>query len=269
VAVPITIVTPSLNQAPFLERTIRSVLEQDYPEIEYFVYDGGSTDGSVEILRRYEGRIAYWESVPDRGQSHAVNKGLTRARGEIVGWINSDDYYLPGALATAAAAFAAKPEAEWVCGACRFLRADGSLDLVWRPRLPRGPRSAWAFEPWTVPQASSFWRRSVLDRVGGLREDFHYAMDVDLGLRLALSGVLPTVVEQELAVRADHELAKSQDVSSWAPEYARIRAEHGSGFPPHQFFAGFCFRAAQRVRNYARELSTSATRSTSSSRSSG
>src|SRR6266567_371437 len=97
----ITIVTPSLNQAAFLERTIRSVLDQDYPELEYLVFDGGSTDGSVEILRRYGDRIAYWESVPDRGQSHAVNKGFERAMGEIVGWINSDDYYLPGALATA------------------------------------------------------------------------------------------------------------------------------------------------------------------------
>jgi glycosyltransferase involved in cell wall biosynthesis len=256
VAPRISIVTPSLNQAAFLERTICSVLEQDYPEIEHLVYDGGSTDGSVGILRRYEDRIAYWESAPDRGQSHAVNKGLERATGEIVGWINSDDYYLPGAFATAAAAFDANPGAEWVCGACRYLRADGSLELVSRPHLPRGPRSAWAYEPWYVPQSSSFWRRSVFDRVGGLREDLHYAMDVDLGLRLALSGILPILVEQELAVRADHELAKSQDMSRWTPEYARIRTEHGTGFPARELFAGLCFRAGQRVRGYARELSS-------------
>ena len=265
----ITIVTPSLNQAAFLERTIRSVLEQDYPEIEYLVFDGGSTDGSVEILRRYGDRIAYWESVPDAGQSHATNKGLERATGEIVGWINSDDYYLPGALATAATAFEEKPGAEWVCGACRYLHADGSLDVVSRPHLPHGPRSAWAHEPWYVPQASSFWRRTTLERVGGLREDLHYAMDVDLGLRLALSGILPVIVDKELAVRAHHELAKSQDPSRWTPEYARIRAELGTGFKAHELVAGFCYRAAHRIRNYAREVSTSATRSTSSSRSSG
>jgi glycosyltransferase involved in cell wall biosynthesis len=259
-AVPrITIVTPSLNQAAFLERTIRSVIEQDYPEIEYLVFDGGSTDGSVEILRRYADGIAYWESTPDRGQSHAVNKGFERATGEIVGWINSDDYYLPGALAAAAAAFEADPRAAWVCGACRYLHADGSLDMVLRPRLPRGPRSAWAYEPWYVPQASSFWRRTALERVGGLREDLHYAMDVDLGLRLALSGILPVTLDLELAVRAHHELAKSHDPSAWAPEYARIRAELGTGFAPHALVAGFCYRAVQRIRGYARELS--ATRS--------
>jgi glycosyltransferase involved in cell wall biosynthesis len=245
-----TIVTPSLNQAAFLERTIQSVLDQGYPELELLVFDGGSTDGSVEILRRYDDRIAYWESEPDRGQSHAINKGFERATGDVVGWINSDDYYLPGALAAAAAAFEANPGTEWVCGACRYLSADGSLDRVWRPNLPRGPRAAWAYEPWYVPQASSFWRRAALERVGGLREDFHYAMDVDLGLRLARAGVIPVILEQELAVRADQEEAKSQDPAKWEPEYARIRAELGGG-APHERLAGFCFRAADRFFGYA------------------
>jgi glycosyltransferase involved in cell wall biosynthesis len=249
-AVPsrITIVTPSLNQAPFLERTIRSVLGQNYPELEYLVLDGGSTDGSVEILQRYGDRITYWESVSDRGQSHAVNKGLERATGEIVGWINSDDYYLPGALATAAAAFEADSGAEWICGVCRYLDTDGSLRQLWRPKLPRGPRAAWAYEPWSVPQASSFWRRETLDRVGRLREDFDYAMDVDLELRLALSGVLPVLLEQELAVRAHQEHAKSADPSRWEPECARIRAELSTRFSRRERFAGFCFRAAERIR---------------------
>src|SRR5579859_2701917 len=130
----ITIVTPSLNQAAYLERTISSVLDQGYPELEYLVFDGGSTDGSVEILRRYADQIAYWESEQDRGQSHALNKGFERATGELVGWINSDDYYRPGAFAAAAEAFEANPEAEWVCGACRYLNADGSLNMVWHPR---------------------------------------------------------------------------------------------------------------------------------------
>ncbi len=241
--------TPSLNQAPFLERTIRSVLDQDYPVLEYLIFDGGSTDGSVEILRRYEDRIAYWESVPDRGQSHAINKGMERATGDIVGWINSDDYYLPGALAIVAAAYEANPGTEWVCGACRYLHADGTLAVVWRPRLPRGPRSVWARDPWYVPQASSFWRRSALERVGWLREDLDYAMDVELGLRLALSGVLPVVLEQELAVRAHHELAKSADPSQWEPEYARIRDELGPRFTLHERLAGYCFRAAERIRS--------------------
>ena len=243
--------TPSLNQAAFLERTIRSVLDQGYPALEYLVFDGGSTDGSVDILRRYDDQIAYWESEPDRGQSHALNKGFERATGDLVGWINSDDYYLLGAFAAVVAAFEANPEAEWVCGACRYLNADGSLHSVWRPQLPRGPRSRWAFEPWYVPQASSFWRRSVFERLGGLREDYHFAMDTEFGLRLALAGVLPVIVEEELAVRAHQEQAKSADPSQWIPEEARLRSEHGTGFTTREWLAGFGFRVAERIRAIA------------------
>ncbi|MBA4380647.1 MAG: glycosyltransferase, partial [Anaerolinea sp.] len=107
----VSIVTPSYNQAQFLEATLRSVLEQDYPNIEYLVVDGASTDGSLEIIRRYADQLAWWVSEKDSGQSEAVNKGLQRARGEIVGWLNSDDVYLPGAVSAAAAAFQSHPEA--------------------------------------------------------------------------------------------------------------------------------------------------------------
>jgi glycosyltransferase involved in cell wall biosynthesis len=260
----ITIVTPSLNQAAFLERTIRSVLEQGYPDLEYFVFDGGSTDGSIEILERYDDRIAYWESVPDRGQSHAINKGLERATGEIVAYLNSDDYYLPGALSAIAEAFERDPSVGWVCGACRYLHADGSLNMIWRPRLPEGPRPLWVRDMWYVPQASSFWRRSEVERIGGFREDLHYGMDTEFGIRLALAGVLPVLLDRELAVRAHHELAKSEDPSRWIPEYERIRVDlRAGGFAPHEHIAEFCFRVARRIRQNGRSISAFATRSIS------
>jgi glycosyltransferase involved in cell wall biosynthesis len=264
----ITIVTPSLNQAAFLERTIRSVVEQGYPDLEYVVVDGGSTDGSVEILRRYHDRIAYWESVPDRGQSHAINKGLERATGAVVAYLNSDDYYLPGALAAVGDAFDRNPDAGWVCGACRYLNADGSLDTIWRPRLPEGPRPLWVRDIWYVPQASSFWRRSEAERIGGFREDLHYAMDVEFGIRLALAGVLPVLLDRELAVRAHHDKAKSANPTFWADDYDRIRADLGA-LPRSERIAAYAYRARRALRRHTERRRASATSSTSWKRSSG
>jgi glycosyltransferase involved in cell wall biosynthesis len=129
----VSIVVPSFHQARYLEATIRSALDQDYPALELLVIDGGSTDGSVEIIRQYAPRLAYWESGPDRGQCHAINKGLARARGEIVAWLNSDDLLLPGAVQAAVAALAACPEAALVY-------ADG----LWIDEAGGCPQSAYA-----------------------------------------------------------------------------------------------------------------------------
>src|SRR4051794_21372097 len=107
----ITVITPSYNQGEFIERTLRSVLEQGYEPLEYLVVDGGSTDDSVDVIRRYEDRLAWWVSEPDDGQTHALNKALERATGDVIAYINSDDYYLPGALDAAAEALERDPEA--------------------------------------------------------------------------------------------------------------------------------------------------------------
>src|SRR4051812_33606750 len=154
----ITVVTPSFNQAQYLEQTIRSVLDQGYPNLEYIVIDGGSTDGSVDILRRYDDELAYWVSEPDAGQSWAINRGIERATGDVVAYINSDDYYLPGAFAHAMPLFA-DTGIRWVAGTCEYRNEDGTLDVLWVPKRPTGPRPGWIRNIWYVPQASSFWRR--------------------------------------------------------------------------------------------------------------
>src|SRR5258706_6083465 len=123
----ISIVTPSFNQAAYVDATIRSVLDQRYPNLEYIVVDGGSTDGSVDIIRRYEDRLTYWVSEPDRGQADAINKGLARATGEIRAYLNSDDLYLPGALLRVAAEYRAHPDADIICGVCRVIDEHGRM----------------------------------------------------------------------------------------------------------------------------------------------
>ena len=221
----ITIVTPSFNQAAFIERTLRSVLDQEYENLEYFVVDGGSTDGSVEIIQRYADQLAWWVSEPDRGQTDALNKGLARATGDIVAYINSDDYYLPGAFESAVAAFE-RTGARWVAGASRFVNEDGSLRNVWRAELPRVGRHMWVVGPVGWPQPSSFWRRDVFEEFGTFREDMHYVFDTEYGVRLALAGVLPGIIDEELAVRVVHSQAKSWDTRPFEREALKIVELH-------------------------------------------
>lgn len=227
----LTVVTPSLNQAGYLERTLRSVLDQSYPELEYIVVDGGSTDGSVDILRRYSDRLAYWVSEPDRGQAHALNKGIARATGDVVAYINSDDYYLPDTFATAMPLFE-DPEVSWVTGACRFEFPSGATETVWHPKRPVGRRHHWILTRWSVPQAASFWRRDVFERFGGFREDMHYVFDTEFMLRVALGGVLPHIVDRELAVRFLHEEAKSADRARFELEARRLYRLHARLLSP-------------------------------------
>jgi glycosyltransferase involved in cell wall biosynthesis len=157
-------------------------------------------------------------SEPDKGQTHAINKGLAVASGDIIAYINSDDYYLPGAFEAALPCFS-DSAVSWVCGACRYLHSDGTLETVWRPQLPRGPRGAWIRGSWGVPQAASFWRRDVFDSFGAFREDLHFFFDTEFELRLAVGGCLPTLIDRELAVRWLHEEAKSADLRPFQREF--------------------------------------------------
>jgi glycosyltransferase involved in cell wall biosynthesis len=252
----LTIITPSFNQGRFIERTIRSVLDQGYENLEYLIADGGSTDATVEAIRRYEDRIAWWVSEPDDGQTDAINKGLRRATGDIVAYINSDDYYLPGAFDHVVRAFEEEPTARWVVGACRFVNSDDSLRNVWVPALPRQRRHWWMLNPWGVPQASSFWRRDLFAELGPFREDMHYVFDTEHGLRLAYAGYMPGLIDAELAVRVIHEEAKSWDRRPFVEEQKRFVELFGPTLAPSEralltvdralIAAGF-YRAANAV----------------------
>jgi glycosyltransferase involved in cell wall biosynthesis len=217
----ISVITPSYNQGEFIERTIRSVLDQAWPDLEYILVDGGSTDDSVEVIRRYEDRISWWVSEPDEGQTQALNKGLARATGDVVAYLNSDDYYLPGAFEKATVGLE-RSGASWVVGASRFVDAEGRITEVWRPSLPSGPRRSWIFDPWGVPQPSSFWRRELFDRLGPFREDMHYCFDTEHALRLAFAGEMPAILDEELAVRVVHPAAKSAEPRQFIRESRRL-----------------------------------------------
>lgn len=186
----ISIVTPSYNQAKFIKATIDSVLSQNYPNLEYFVIDGGSTDGTVDILRSY-GKKIRWESKKDRGQTHAINKGLKLATGEVLAYLNSDDIYLPGALKRVGEYYK-QTKADWITGDCLVIDELGNPSRGgWLIRLYKRFLMA-LYSPTTLkiadsmlPQPSTFWSRRAWERVGEFNEEYHYVMDYDYWLRLS------------------------------------------------------------------------------------
>lgn len=180
----ISIITPSYNQAEFLERTIKSVLDQNYPNLEYIIIDGGSTDGSVDIIKKYADRLAYWVSEPDQGQTNAINKGIKIATGEWIAWQNSDDMFCPGSFASLAAASDRNPDADLIIGDINLI---DRYDKVLRDIRYVKP-SYWAMlaEGMVLVNQAAFWRRRVHTKVGLLNESLHFAFDYDWFLRLTM-----------------------------------------------------------------------------------
>jgi len=224
----ISIVTPSFNQARFLEATIRSVLEQDHPEVEYIIVDGGSTDGSVDIIKKYSDRLAWWVSEKDKGQTDAINKGFARARGDILAWINSDDTYQPEALRAVAEYFSSHPNVGLVYGDANYIDEDGNV--VGRfpaaqtdyARLRRGYVH--------IPQQAAFFRADLWRQVGPLDPSFYFAMDYDLWVRLAARAPLDFVPQLWANFRI-HGKGKTSiaDDRCW-PEMMRVHYREGGAW---------------------------------------
>lgn len=209
----ISIVTPSLNQGQFLEETIRSVLLQGYPNLEYIVIDGGSTDDSVDIIKRYEPWLSYWVSEPDSGQSEAINKGFAKATGDWFGWLNSDDLYLPNTFRELIYTVNSKEGSQWVVGTTVRVDQDGIEQSRFSP--------SFRAETWidvvcmrnavgmALPQPSSFWSRYAWQEAGPLDLSLNFAMDYALWCELAWNGHRPLLVHSDWALFRQHQEAKT------------------------------------------------------------
>lgn len=221
----VSIVTPSFNQGCFLEATLCSVLEQDYPRLEYIVIDGGSTDGSVAIIEKYADRLAGWVSEADEGQTDALNKGFARTHGDILAWLNSDDTYEPGAIRHAVESFREFPEAGLIYGDANFINEAGQVmgrfaaaQTDYR-RLRRGYIH--------IPQQAAFFRAALWREVGPLDPSFYFAMDYDLWVRLARRAPVKYIPHVWANFRL-HGAAKTviADERCW-PEMLRVHYREG------------------------------------------
>ena len=230
----ISIVTPSYNQGQFIEETIRSVLLQGYPNLEYIIIDGGSTDNSVEIIKTYEPWLTYWISEPDRGQSHAINKGIEKATGDWIAWLNSDDIYLPDALFKIATTIAQSTQPiAWIVGTTIYTDQELRETARFEPGvyITSGKQKKYDVLSWidfvcvkrsriTLPQPSSFWLRSAVLQAGGIDESLIYAMDLELYGRLAYQGFRPVLLKEVLACFRTHHEQKTSNypIPFWEEE---------------------------------------------------
>ena len=251
----ITVVTPSFNQGEFLEATIRSVLLQNYPNLEYFVIDGGSTDASGEIIRAYAPFLRYWVSEPDRGQAHAINKGFARATGDVLCWLNSDDTYQPGTLATVGSFLHDGSGIRAIVG--HSLRVDVGADsaLLLRGEYRSRLDLLRFWRRYSMHQPSVFWRRELTDEVGLLDESLDLILDFDYWARL--SELTPFVeVDQVLSCTTAHAAAKTADGYL---SYHRDLRRHAKRYWGSRFSPLYCRLTLEMHTSYwARRLRSTA-----------
>ncbi len=218
----ITVVTPSFNQAEFLERTILSVLNQNYPNLEYIIIDGGSTDGSVDIIRQYEDKLAFWVSEPDRGQTDAINKGLRRATGKWIAWQNSDDIYYPGVFEDLATVVEDNPQVGLVIGDMMLIDEN---DIQLRDiRYVTPSYKALLAEGMLLANQAAFWKREVQEKVGLINESLQCSFDYEWFLRLTNETVGLHVSKVWGALRLHSETKTSLQTDLFQKENQKILA---------------------------------------------
>lgn len=252
----ISIITPSFNQAKYLERTILSVLNQNYPNLEYIIIDGGSTDGSVEIIKRYSDRLAYWVSEPDHGQSHALNKGFEKATGEIVGWLNSDDMYCPGALNCIGEWFSSNNDYDAVYGGIYVIDdKDRVSDAYWP--APCNPLYTYLVAL-DIHQQALFWKKRVFDRVGMIDNKLQFIMDRDYILRLLLFGKVGRI-KKYLGMLRKHEDTKTSTISHIGDKESMLitnRYKNNFSLPKFSIYKKFYLRS-NRLLTISKEAGVS------------
>jgi glycosyltransferase involved in cell wall biosynthesis len=234
----ITVVTPSFNQARYLERTIKSVLDQGYPNLEYMIVDGGSTDGSVDIIRKYESQLSWWISEKDKGQAHAINKGLERATGEWVAWQNSDDIYYDQTFIDLASRAKKDPQADFVIGDVRLI---DEFDVPFRElRYVKPLYNSLLAEAGVLTNQAAFWRRDLQQKVGFINESYHCSFDYDWFLRLAQRSSRSCHVKKVWGGYRFHLATKtSQQVTVFLNEIQQIRSGREMPTWKRGMYAGF------------------------------
>lgn len=214
--------TPSYNQAEYIEETIRSILMQGYPNLEYIIIDGGSTDHTCDIIRKYEGHLSYWVSERDRGQTHAINKGFERATGEIRAYLNSDDYYLPGTLHRVARYAMEHPEIDLIHGQCRRVDVAGVTVDQQFASISRYEEIVDLWNVWwgrrQFVQPEVFWTKRIADRIGPFREELRYVMDYEYWTRMLFAEAQVGSIDAELSCFRLQPAQKSGQSSQVAQE---------------------------------------------------